>query len=165
MRVTVIPVGELSDDLVRTWCRLQEANPDLRGPCLRPELYVAVGRHYPGARVAVVEEGGVAGFLPFVPEPSRREAKPVPMCDYQALIAPAHRCPQVLRVLRAAGLWAWDFDHLVAPSGHWGEAATAEATSSPRVVIRRTDFLIHPRRPDGLGNSSYQRKTLLGKMH
>ncbi len=135
MRVTVLPASELSDDLSRKWCSLQAANPGLRGPCLRPELPVAVGRLQPTVWVAVIEEQhGVTGFLPFAREGLWGVAKPVPMCDYQAVIGRAEQGWDVPRILRSAGLRAWEFDHLVAAADHRG-AASSEAERAPRVDL------------------------------
>jgi CelD/BcsL family acetyltransferase involved in cellulose biosynthesis len=114
MPFAVVPATELAHDLKDKWCRVQEANPNLLGPCFRPELCSAVARFHPDIFVAVLEDGGGGiGFMPFLRLRKWRIAKPVPLCDYQAIIGEGDRHWDIPRLLRASRLVAWDFHHLV----------------------------------------------------
>ena len=116
MRISVIHPAELGPAEVATWRSFQYGTDLLANPFLSPDFTIAVGRHRPGARVAVLEDDrDIIGFLPFE---RRRLGLGVPIAagltDLQGLVhAPkADWDPRAL--LRACDVAAWQFDHLVA---------------------------------------------------
>jgi len=114
MKVTLTPGQKLSNDLVRVWIGLQQANPDLSSPYFHPEFtkVIAAVRH--DVEVAVLEsDGKIVAFFPFQRE-QREIGGPVGgvISDYHGLI-----CAQDFRflpseLLRQTRLNAWNFDHL-----------------------------------------------------
>ena len=116
MPISVVRPAELGPAEISRWRSLQGQSGLLANPFLSPDFAIAVGRHRPGARVAVLHDGpGIAGFLPF----ERRGlglGTPIAagLTDLQGLVhAPgADWDPRAL--LKACGVSAWRFDHLVA---------------------------------------------------
>jgi CelD/BcsL family acetyltransferase involved in cellulose biosynthesis len=114
MRTTIVPASELSEDHKQQWCAIQEADPQLQGPCFRPELFTTLGCFRSDVFVAILEDGpGTLGFLPFLRDAHGRLAKPVPMCDYQAIISRNRQPWDVVGALRKCHVKAWDFEHLI----------------------------------------------------
>src|SRR5437879_5433808 len=115
MRVSVVRPNELDDNSFAQWRRFLAADPDLGSPFLTPQFACAVGRHRPGARVAVLEDGPqVVGFLAFERD-AERVGWPIgkDLADAQALIAePGFEC-DLPTLVRRLGLCVWRFDHLV----------------------------------------------------
>jgi CelD/BcsL family acetyltransferase involved in cellulose biosynthesis len=114
--ISIVRPAELGPAEVAAWRSFQYATDLLANPFLSPDFAIAVGRHRPGARVAVLEDGReITGFLPFE---RRGLGLGVPIAagvtDLQGLVhAPkADWDPRAL--LRACGVSAWQFDHLVA---------------------------------------------------
>lgn len=110
---------------------MQARSESLANPFLSPEFTIAAGRVRPAARVAVLTEGpDTTGFFPFE---RRRLGGGVPIAagltDCQGLIhAPGTEWqPRIL--LRACGLSAWQFDHLVAGQGPFERYQMALAPS------------------------------------
>jgi CelD/BcsL family acetyltransferase involved in cellulose biosynthesis len=136
MKITLLPIHELSDDLCQRWVSVQEANPALAGPCFRPELFLAVGAFHPGVFVAVAsDDTGPVGFLPLLRSSRWPVAKRVPMCDYLAIIGPPDRRWDVRGLLRGAGLRAWDVASLVGAESYLGPAGCLTSNESPRVSL------------------------------
>lgn len=115
MKVTVVPGRELATELSAAWARIQEAEPDLASPFLRPEYTQAVASARDDVFVGVIEDAGApVGFLPFQ-RGALRSALPAgsPLCEYQALVGgPADLGPREL--VAGCGLVSWEFDHLLA---------------------------------------------------
>ena len=116
MRISVVHPAELGPAEIAAWRSFQYGTAPLANPFLSPDFTIAVGRHRPGARVAVLHDGpDLAGFLPFE---RRGLGAGVPIAagltDLQGLVhAPgAEWDPRAL--LKACGVSAWQFDHLVA---------------------------------------------------
>src|SRR5262249_4851273 len=132
MRASVIPAAELTADLRARWVTALVDNPLLQTPVLRPELFQIVGRFNPRTFVAIIDEPRCPPiFFPFY-RPTRLHsiAAPVPICDYQAFITPAHNHIAVRDCLCAAGLKTWIFENLLAPSD--------VATQTSRLVPHRS---------------------------
>jgi CelD/BcsL family acetyltransferase involved in cellulose biosynthesis len=115
MKVSLIRGRELSDDILRAWQRLRQANPDLRSPYFHPEFtrIMASTRH--DVEISVLETGGeIVGLFPFHRERGSI-GRPVGgmISDYQGIIcAPDFSCdPREL--VRACCLKVWGFDHLI----------------------------------------------------
>lgn len=113
MPTNVFSPIELPPELKRKWTDGLARNPGLPGPCFRPELFEAVAKHYEGVRIAVLEQDGETGFLPFLKDPHHKIAQAIPMCDYQAVIGPAGKRWNVEQTLADLDLVAWDFEYLV----------------------------------------------------
>jgi CelD/BcsL family acetyltransferase involved in cellulose biosynthesis len=115
VRISVIRPNELGPAEVAVWHDMQGRTPGLANPFLSPEFSIAVGRVRPAARVAVLTEGpDITGFFPFE---RRRFGVGVPIAagltDCQGLVhAPGARW-DARALLRACGISAWQFDHLV----------------------------------------------------
>src|SRR5262245_37863481 len=112
MKVTLIPGHKLSDDIVRIWGCLQQANPDLESPYFHPEFTRIIASVRDDVEVAVIEDGGkVVAVFPF-----QRERKTVgravghPLSDYHGVICTRELEFDPLALLRACGLVAWDYD-------------------------------------------------------
>ncbi len=136
MATTVFSLAELPADLKQKWCDVLALNPGLGGPCFHPDLFSAVGQHYPSIFVAVLGTGDQLGFLPFSREGSRRLALPVPFCDYQAVIAAAGQRWNVDQVLSEINLQAWDFEHLVGAENLDFAHAFLKPGGSSRIDLR-----------------------------
>lgn len=115
MKATVVRPGDLGPTELARWAALQESDPSCASPFLRPEMAVAIDRHWPDTRVAVLEEGReVVGFFPFQRgRLGAGRALGMGLTDWQgAVLAPGTRWDaDALR--RASGLSVWEFDHLV----------------------------------------------------
>jgi CelD/BcsL family acetyltransferase involved in cellulose biosynthesis len=116
MKVTLIPGRELGPDLVLTWARLRQSNPDLASPYFHPEFTRIIAAVRDDVEVAIVEDGG----KPVVLFPFQRGFDDVggpvggTLSDYQGVIcAPDFTCdPRAM--LKSCSLVAWEFDHLIA---------------------------------------------------
>jgi len=108
---------------------MQRRDPGQGNPFLSPEFAASIGRFRPGARVAVLSDGGcVTGFFPFE---KRRLGVGVPigagLTDCQGLVHEPGFEWNALDLLRGCGVSAFYFDHLAQeqrPFGNW-VAATA----------------------------------------
>lgn len=144
--------GELSAADRAAWTALQSkahvnGTPEPANPFLSPEFTLAVGRCRRGVRIAVAREGGApAAFLPF-----RRTAGGVGravglgVSDCQGLVhGPGFRW-DAQGLLRACGLFVWEFDHLVAGRTPF-EAGASGAYPSP-VMDLDQGYATYLRRP------------------
>jgi CelD/BcsL family acetyltransferase involved in cellulose biosynthesis len=119
VQITVIRPEELGAAEIAAWHSMQARSAPLANPFLSPEFAIAVGRVRPAARVAVLAEGqDITGFFPF----ERRSlggGAPIAagLTDCQGLIHAPGTEWQPRMLLRACGLSAWQFDHLVAGQG------------------------------------------------
>jgi len=115
MRAKVVRPDELGPAETARWAELQEADPSLASPFLRPELAVAIGRHWPDTRVAVLHDGPAAvGFLPF--HHGRLgvgRALGLGLTDWQGAVLAPGTAWDAAALRRATGLAVWEFDHLV----------------------------------------------------
>ena len=116
MKLTVVSGNDLSDDLLATWARLQEANPALANPFFRPEFVAIVAKVRNDVFVGVLEElNQVVGFFPF----HRRRGgigRPIGLrlSDYHGVIVEPGAEWSVEPLLKACGLVRFEFDHLPA---------------------------------------------------
>ena len=114
MKVSLIPGQELSDDLVRVWIGLQQANPDLASPYFHPEFTKVIAAVRPDVEVGVLEsDGKIVAFFPFQRE-HRAIGGPVGgiISDYHGLICAQNFRFSPSELLKQSRLIAWDFDHL-----------------------------------------------------
>jgi CelD/BcsL family acetyltransferase involved in cellulose biosynthesis len=112
MRVTVVRPGDLGPAESARWAELQRTPPVTHSPFLSLTYAQVVGRHRPGARVAVVEDGGqIEAFFPFELS-GRGQAMPIgfPMSQLQGFVGSGVPI-DAKSVLRQAGLRGWRFKH------------------------------------------------------
>ena len=131
MQITVVRPAELGPGEIAAWHRLQRQSEALASPFLCPEFAVAVGDCNPGARVAVLADGGqLAGFFPFE---HRRFGLGAPigggLNDSQGLIHSPGTDWDPRQLLRACGLSEWTFDHLVEGQQPFARYVTAVSPS------------------------------------
>ncbi|HEX4063340.1 MAG TPA: GNAT family N-acetyltransferase [Streptosporangiaceae bacterium] len=133
MRVTVVRPGDLGPSEAARWAALQRTPPVTLSPFLSLTFAQAVGRHRPGARVAVVTGGGqIEAFLPF--ELATRGmatagmAMPIgyPMNNLQGFVGSGVPI-DAKAVLRQAGLRGWRFRYAPADQEALRPHAYAEA--------------------------------------
>jgi len=135
MTAEIIPAATLPAEHRLRWLQLLGAQPELDGPCFHPDFVRGLGQFIPDCRVAVWRQAGeVAGFLPFQ-ACGRRGARPIPMCDYQAIIGQPGLARELRAALRSAGLRSWQFDNLVAEQLPGTQATRLTPARSPRVVL------------------------------
>lgn len=114
MRVKVIPIKELSEDLKQRWLEIQSSNPNLSGPCFHPELFVSVGKFCPDVYVSLLHNGkDLCGFFPFRKDRGGLIAKAIEFCDYEAIISSPHQYWNVDEILKKSGLSGWQFNSIV----------------------------------------------------
>jgi CelD/BcsL family acetyltransferase involved in cellulose biosynthesis len=116
VRISVIHPRELGAAEIAAWRSMQARTEALANPFLSPDFTIAVGQLRPEARVAVLAEGpDIVGFFPFE---RRKLGTGVPIAagltDCQGLIHAPEVDWQPRMLLRACGISAWRFDHLVA---------------------------------------------------
>jgi CelD/BcsL family acetyltransferase involved in cellulose biosynthesis len=115
MKITVLPARELTAEHIQAWARFQQADPELESPFFRPEFTRLVASVRTDVEVAVLEENGeLAGFFPFQ---RRLWGTGVPVGgrvnDFQGVVAKTGLIWRADELLRACGLSAWVFDHLL----------------------------------------------------
>jgi CelD/BcsL family acetyltransferase involved in cellulose biosynthesis len=129
VKVTVVPGSELARDQVAQWSAIQQTSPTLASPYFAPEFVQATAATRTDVRVAILDDdAGVVGFFPF----QRGRAgvgHPVAgrMSDFQGVVASEAVAWDGPGLVRASGLSAWRFDHLLASQEplrqfHWAEA-------------------------------------------
>jgi CelD/BcsL family acetyltransferase involved in cellulose biosynthesis len=115
VKTVVLRADQLTAAHVEAWSRLQRADAAVDSPFMRPEFTQAVGAVRDDVEVAVLEQDGEpVGFFPF--QRNRWNiGKPVGgrMSDFQGLVARQGLEWNAAELVRACGLAAWDFDHLV----------------------------------------------------
>ncbi len=116
MNVSILPIDQLSDEHISRWRHLQAENPELAHPVLTPEFSQTVGNVRTGVEVAIVDLGNDSfAYFPFQRAADNTAEFPGGvLAGLQAVIAPPTADIDPLRLMRAAGLRAWHFDHLLA---------------------------------------------------
>jgi CelD/BcsL family acetyltransferase involved in cellulose biosynthesis len=136
MRVQVIPIKELSENLKKGWLSIQASNQDLTGPCFHPELFVAVGKFNPQVYVTVLCDGKKSlGFLPFQKDQRLSIAKPIDFCDYDAIIGSKDDRWDIDKILKQSGLKGWEFKALTDFNKISTNNIHLEKKDSPRVDL------------------------------
>lgn len=110
------PFSDLTEADWELWSDIQRSSPLLESPYFRPEFSLAVAEVRADVEVALLTEAGrTVGFFPYQ-RGKLNIGKPVAgkLSDYHGLIAPADVQVDPRQLVRACGLAAWDFDHLVA---------------------------------------------------
>lgn len=117
MRVRIVPIEDITDEMVLDWNNWAAPSGRLTSPYLRFEFAGAVARARDDVRVALFEDNGeVVGFFP---HHAAREGvvRPVgaPMSDYQGIVAAPGWQLDPASVLAAAGGSALVFDNWHGP--------------------------------------------------
>lgn len=112
MNVEVVHPDELGPADLEVWRRFQSEDQRLASPFLAPEFAQAVGRARHDARVAVIHDGGVAGYFAF--QANERLGVPIgaTICDTQAVVCRTDLCWDARWLVHSCGLEMWQFDHL-----------------------------------------------------
>jgi CelD/BcsL family acetyltransferase involved in cellulose biosynthesis len=111
----IVPGRALAEDQMQRWSELQLSQESVASPFFRPEFTHAVAMVRPDVYVAVLERPDrVVGFLPY----QRKRlgiGRPVGglLSDYHGAVAEPELEWDPASVVRACGLKAWDFNHLV----------------------------------------------------
>lgn len=136
MIASLITPQELDVGCIRQWEQLRATNPIYASPFYSPHFTMAVGEVRRDAQVAIFEQDGrIVGFLPFH-RVRGRIAKPIGghLNDYHgAVLAPGFTLADP-GLLNAAGLDAYDFDHLPRQFG-CGLKATDVGEASPQMDL------------------------------
>src|SRR5580692_9903645 len=86
MNVEVIHPNELGPSDLELWRRFQTEDARLASPFLAPEFAQAVGRARQDARVAVIGDGGIAGYFAFQVDGTVGVPIGASICDTQAVV-------------------------------------------------------------------------------
>lgn len=114
MRIDVMPISELSEEMKRRWLEIQISNPNLAGPCFHPDLFFTVGKFCPDVHIALIyDKIELTGFFPFLKDQKLSIAQPIDFCDYQAIIGPLSHHWDMNKILKEARLRSWNFNSLV----------------------------------------------------
>jgi CelD/BcsL family acetyltransferase involved in cellulose biosynthesis len=129
MKVTVVPGSELTHEQAERWSEIHLTTPALASPYFAPEFVRVTAAVREDVKVAILEnETGIVGFFPFQRGRSG-VGRPVGggMSDFHGVIVPEATSWDGPGLVRASGLSAWQFDHLLASQQplrrfHWAEA-------------------------------------------
>ncbi|MGA2797338.1 MAG: GNAT family N-acetyltransferase [Thermoguttaceae bacterium] len=116
MRIEAIPAVELTADQLSLWSQFQRADATLDSPYFRPEFTQAVAAVRSGVEVGILKDGvDIVGFFPFQ-RGKGNAGLPVggKMSVFQGLIARQGVNFNPQEIVKACGLSAWHFDHLIA---------------------------------------------------
>jgi CelD/BcsL family acetyltransferase involved in cellulose biosynthesis len=153
MKINVIPARQLTPEHAAAWAGLQEADPALASPYFRPEFTQAVASVRNDVEVAVLEEDGApAGFFPF--QRGRwgiGRAVGGPMSDFHGVIARRDLSWHAEDLVRACGLSAWSFDHLLAEQAPFRSFHYSTAPSPFMDLSRGFETYVAERQQAGTG--------------
>jgi CelD/BcsL family acetyltransferase involved in cellulose biosynthesis len=133
--ITTLSGRDLSSELAQTWRVLQARNSSLAAPYFCPEFTAAVAAVRPDVRIALKEErGSIVAFFPY--QKQGRSGRPVGglVSDFQGVIAAPDLELDVPAMLRACGLHAFDFDHMLASQSGFAPFAS-EFELSPKIDL------------------------------
>ncbi|HOC17643.1 MAG TPA: GNAT family N-acetyltransferase [Vicinamibacterales bacterium] len=121
MQIRVMHPSELEPRHLDAWRGLQSDHPSLDRPFFSPEYTQILGEVRPEVEVAVLERGGEpVGFFPFQRvSPLVGRAPGLRLCDFQGLVAPPDLEIDPIVLMRACGLQAWHFDHVLEEQATW----------------------------------------------
>jgi hypothetical protein len=137
MRVDVIPITDLSEGMKQRWLEIQTSNPNLTGPCFHPDLFLAVGKFFPGIYVALLyDNNNLTGFLPYLRNEKLSVAQRIDFCDYQAIIGPKSYLWDAGIILNKIGLRSWDCNSLVDFENIRSGVVQTEVRGAMRVDLR-----------------------------
>lgn len=131
MKASLVSVQELDADCIGRWDQIRATNSIYASPFYSPHFALAVGEIRRDAQVAIFEQHGrIVGFLPFH-RVRGRIAKPIGghLNDYHGAILEPGLALADPGLLQAAGLDAYDFDHLPLQFGCGLQSASASQAS------------------------------------
>lgn len=131
LRGHILAPSELDMDLIALWKQFCRADPLYGNPFYWPQFTLAVAQARPDARVAVLERAGeIIGFLPFHLT-AGRIGKPIGghINDYHGPVLAPDVTVNGEALLGAAGLVAFDYNHLPAVLAGLTHAAHSKAWS------------------------------------
>ena len=108
--------AELTESEIARWIALQEADPEVASAFFRPEYAIAVEEARGNVELVLLrEDGHLVGVLPFERN-SRNVGRAVAwrLSDCHGLVSRLGLNWSPAELVRAAGLVAWKFDHLIA---------------------------------------------------
>jgi CelD/BcsL family acetyltransferase involved in cellulose biosynthesis len=129
VEVSILTARALTPHHLAAWAEVVRSTPSLASPYFTPEFTLAVAAVRADVEVAVLSEQGVpAGFFPFQRGPDG-VGRPVAgrLSDFHGVVARPGADWDGLALVRACGLRAWRFDHLLAEQTplqpfHWATA-------------------------------------------
>jgi CelD/BcsL family acetyltransferase involved in cellulose biosynthesis len=131
MDFRIVEGRQMQPELIEAWRVLQDSNPKLASPYFCPEFTLAVAEARDDVRIAVIEDAGsISGFFPFQTD-KRGFGRPVGagVSDQEGIVCSADFRCDATELMRACGLIALDFAHLVSGqhsfSPYCGEPRTA----------------------------------------
>jgi CelD/BcsL family acetyltransferase involved in cellulose biosynthesis len=136
MKASIVTPQELDADCIRQWEMLRATNATYASPFYSPHFALAVGEVRRDAQVAIIEQDRrIVGFLPFH-RVRGRIAKPIGghLNDYHGAILERGLTLAKSSLLQAAGLDAYDFDHLPEQFGY-GLQSAASCPASPQMDL------------------------------
>jgi CelD/BcsL family acetyltransferase involved in cellulose biosynthesis len=116
LEIRVVKPAELRPEELERWRALRAATAVSASPFMEPEFTLAVGEVSPGARVAVISEGGeTAGFFPFERNGlGQGRAVGLGVSDCQGAVLRPGLGLSGRALMRACSLSTWEFDNLEA---------------------------------------------------
>ena len=114
MDIEVIPGGDLTDEHVSAWLRIQGEQSALDSPFFCPQFTQAVSAVRQDVKVAVMTEAGeLRGFFPFQGGVAGA-SKPVgaPFSEFQGVVACRNLAWTPAELLAKCGLRYWAYDHV-----------------------------------------------------
>jgi CelD/BcsL family acetyltransferase involved in cellulose biosynthesis len=116
MNVEVVAAGSLTADQLACWSRIQKSDAALASPFFCPQFTRIVAAARDDVYVGVLEHAGrMVGFFPFQLG-HWGAGRPVgfTISDYQGVVIEPGAAWDAKELIRACGLKAWEFDHVLA---------------------------------------------------
>ncbi len=134
--INLVSGRELGPELLETWRALQQSNPALLSPYFCPEFTQAVADVREDVEVAVIQDGNqIAAIFPYQ-RGAQNAGSPVGggFSDYHGVIcAPGFQC-DLVELMKACRLVAWDFNHLPTEQAFFAPFQTQQ-WSSPQMDL------------------------------
>jgi CelD/BcsL family acetyltransferase involved in cellulose biosynthesis len=151
LEVTVVKGGALAPELHARWASLQEESPEYASPFFRPEFTASVAAVRDDVFVAQIRSAGVvAGFFPFQ---RTRLGFGYPVgggrSNYQGAVVDPRLEWDARSLVRASGLRAYAFHHMLASQGAFRSYQASRSPSSVIDVSRGYDVYLAGRRAAG----------------
>ena len=116
LSITIAPFDALTDEQRQAWLAIHQQQPERRSPYFHPQFSALVHELNGPVEVAVIEQGGERGFLPFQRQQGTALAVGHPMNDYEGLIGTPGLAADPAALLKAMGvkrircfhLYPWD---------------------------------------------------------
>jgi CelD/BcsL family acetyltransferase involved in cellulose biosynthesis len=161
LEVDVVRPEDLGAAEIERWHSIQRSDPLLGSPFLSPAFATAVGRVRPATRVAILRErSSVVGFLAFERGRRRRATALAPgLSDVQGVVAPTTAGIDLGAVIRACGLSALRFDHVLAQQAPWMRVAAHRVVAERSPIIDVSDGWAAYERAQRAVSSSVLRST------